>query len=217
MLRNPVWPRAGLFAMLTIGAATAWGFVVVCCVEFWDEYFGGDQLYIYEQLVVDADGTPLIYSNSYDPKTPGWNYRTLDGETRPRQSVVQLAEASLPWQPDPPDWTDGPIRWNERLWWSNDAQQPMTMWYLIRDRTDRGLCYFEAYDAAAKRRVGYLGRNGFRRSVPQTDEQFQLGPRRWLTVGTVVGMDDRRGYGYRTYADNSAVKQVQRFTSLPVA
>ena len=50
---------------------------------------------------------------------------------------------------------------------------------MIRDDQPIGHAYLVGYDDVSKLRIGYIGRGGFRRSLPPQDEWFELGRRRF--------------------------------------
>ena len=58
---------------------------------------------------------------------------------------------------------------------ATDTARPLGAWYLIRDNQPIGRAYFAGYDVFAKKAIGFIGRRGFRRSLPPRDECFDVG------------------------------------------
>jgi hypothetical protein len=64
--------------------------------------------------------------------------------------------------------------WSSRIASFSDQRNVPTFWYLIQDGKPNGSAYLEGYNAANGQRVGYLGKDGFRASLPSATELFPL-------------------------------------------
>ena len=178
MKRTGLAAQLGLFVVLTVGAALAWGVAAGFFATFWETHLSSSRRStVYENLSVDYDGTPLINAYSYaGNRYQQLPYRTLDGETVETETVQELSPATLQSKPEPWRWDNGPRTWKGRLSQVSDGRPAPTLWMLVRDATDEGLTYLAGYDAASQLSVGYIGRSGFRGEPPAQDEQFALGP-----------------------------------------
>ncbi len=56
----------------------------------------------------------------------------------------------------------------------HDRGTPPTYWYLMASATQPARMYLVGYDKFSKRKVGYLGMQGFRTHTPEIDEQFTI-------------------------------------------
>ena len=55
-----------------------------------------------------------------------------------------------------------------------DGQKPPTFWYFVHDGARDGHGYFVGYDSQSKRRVGFVGRDGFRTDRPPVEQSFPV-------------------------------------------
>lgn len=128
----------------------------------------------YEEIVVDAEGTAYIrvrVGGNYD----NLRHRTLQGE------AVELSEANTffatgigaPYRA--PQFFEYPIPWRSRIAGINAFGKPPISWVMIRDDNRPGRVYVVGHDPESNQVVGYLGRKGFRTSLPPVDEQFIVG------------------------------------------
>jgi hypothetical protein len=178
MKRMGLAAQLGLFVVLTVGAALAWGVAAGFFATLWETHLSSARrITVYENLSVDYDGTPLISAYSYaGNRYQQLPYRTLDGETVEAETIQELSPGFLPSKPQPWRGHDGPRQWSGRLSSASDGRPAPTLWMLVRDATDEGLTYLAGYDAVSQLCVGYIGREGFRGETPAQDEQFALGP-----------------------------------------
>jgi hypothetical protein len=141
---------------------------------------GGNRYY--ETLGIAWDGTPVISSRSYSDQID-WSYRSLDGKTLPDQKDDEfLTPANLAEPIKPPRLYETPIAWPSRVAGISDQQRTPTAWYIVRDDRPEGRSYLVGFDEKSKLLVGYIARNGFRRTMPPVEDWFDLG-RRTLTWG----------------------------------
>ncbi|NOY42314.1 MAG: hypothetical protein GXP26_10825 [Planctomycetes bacterium] len=160
--------------VLTLGLGAAWSVGVALIgaigMSLMPSAVPGD----FEDIIVAADGTPLIKTRVGG----NWNntkLRTLDGEAVEQEGYNWLGQASIRKPYQKPRWFESPITWRERIAGVNDEQKPPMSWVAIRDGERPGHAYFAGYDPISKRRIGYLGRAGFRPSIPARDEWFDMG------------------------------------------
>jgi len=156
MKRTNLWPQLGLFVVLTLGAAVAWGLAGGFFTSLYEMHLSGAlRQTVYENLVVTVEGEPLIggysYANNQYRQLP---FRTLAGETVDAEKVDELSPATLYRKAQPRRWYDGPMPWSGRLTWVNDGRTAGTRWQLIRDATNEGRAYFAGFDEATRLGVG---------------------------------------------------------------
>jgi hypothetical protein len=99
----------------------------------------------------------------------------LEGKPLPNQDDDEfLNAASLAAPVKPPRLFETPISWSERIAGISDQQRMATAWYLVRDDRPEGRCYLAGFDEKSKLPVGYMGRQGFGRTMPLVDDWFDL-------------------------------------------
>lgn len=157
------------------------------------------------QLLVDPSGR-LVFEQFDDGEA---RYRTTDG----KPIVV----------PDENYWLDGVglaaplgergrnrrLGWSERLSGQTEFTRPPVSWYLVHTEISDGQGYLVGYNEVSKAQVGYLGREGFRTTLPPSDQWFSIvGPstrqfarqstsfRQASGKTTFSGPTDRRGGSY---------------------
>jgi hypothetical protein len=172
--RSLTWPRVAATLIVAIGLQVAWGvFLGWSSAMVSATWQSGNQYY--ETLGIALDGTPVIGSRSYTNPVD-WSYRSLDGKPLPNQKNDEfLTPANLAEPIKPPRLYETPISWPERVAGISDQQRTPTAWYVVRDDRPEGRCYLVGFDEKSKLLVGYIGRNGFRRTMPPEDEWFDLG------------------------------------------
>jgi hypothetical protein len=172
--RSLTWPRVAATLVVAIGLQVAWGvFLAWGSAMVYAMWQSRNQYY--ETLGIALDGTPVISSRSYS-NSLDWSYRSLDGKPLPNQKDDEfLTPANLVEPIKPPRLYETPKSWPERVAGISDQQRTPTAWYVVRDDRPEGRCYLVGFDEKSKLLVGYIGRNGFRRTIPPEDEWFDLG------------------------------------------
>ena len=173
--RTRIWPRICSALIMAFAAGLVWA---LACV--WSGYtvslFAGSSDYVYESIVVASDGTTLI--QTYSTTQPGEpSFRTLDGKPYETDVRNQLTPGIIGNPPRPPGLMEESLAWQQRVAGLSDNQRRPTSWYLIRNDAPLGHAYLVGYDEQSKLCVGYIGRTGFRRSMPPQDEWFDVGRR----------------------------------------
>jgi hypothetical protein len=203
--------------VLAIGFGTFWGFGLAALGSLVSTILGGDVLSDYEDIVVDSEGTPYIrvrIGGQYD----NVRFRSLTGEE------VELTEATTN-LPTPltapyrsPRFFKYPIGWSERIAGINSSEKPPISWIFLRDAERPGSAVVMGYEPISNQRIGYLGRRGFRTTLPPADEQFNLGDRTLTWGGNVATTSGgisfgRLGYMYgsQAYHDERSLQPWQVF------
>ena len=162
-----------LALVLAVGTAVVWGFVCGFCCEAirrWQRRQERAPRQTYEQLLVTSAGVPVIATigtRDYQYRT----YRTLDGE--PVEAPTLVYPAALP-DTEMLERYGWPVEWSARMTGVNDGQIPPQYWYLIHDGCRPGHAWLEGFDSVNKRRVGYLGRQGFSATPLPRADRFPL-------------------------------------------
>lgn len=125
---------------------------------------------ISETVQIQPDGTPLIMSyprSDYSDQS----FRTLDGhqvKVKPNARWLGGAGLTLPQRGR----EHSQATWGSRILSANDERRPAGYWYFVYepDFDERG--YFVGIDSRTRRTIGFMGVNGFTRTVPSRDEQF---------------------------------------------
>ncbi len=172
--------------ILALGLAVAWGFAGAWLVM---------AMYLTDQattkiLYFNVEGEPVIATTTR-MSTPTQTYRMPDGKEIANQGLEFLDNTYL--QP----WTRlnrMPIDWSSRILATSDGLEKPTAWYLLRDGRSDGHAYLIGYDPISKLRVGYIGRDGFQRSIPTLDQQFAVGYRRFHLATGAFAMVDANGF-----------------------
>ena len=162
-----------------------------------------------EHLMVALDGTPLIVT-SVGGSDAHRTYRKLDGtqvERLSRQSLYIPELQAAPWTPG---LISNPVLWSYRLGNTSDLANPPVYWHLVRDDRQQGHAYFVGYNSVSKHRVGFIGREGFRASLPPEEQWFNLGDYRLgynrAVYASGVGMEAARSYNNWEYFRESDSK-----------
>jgi hypothetical protein len=180
--RSVTWSRLAAALIVAVGLQVAWGvFLAYTSAMVYSMWLTGNQYY--ETLGITKDGTPVISSRSYTNYLD-WSYRTLDGKPLPVQKDEDFITPAMLAEPlKPPRFYEYPIAWGSRVDGISMEQPIKAAWYIVRDGRPDGRCYLAAYDEKSKLCIGYIGRKGFRRTLPPEDERFAIG-RSTLTWGT---------------------------------
>ncbi len=162
-----------LALVLAVGTAVVWGVVCGFCgdaIRRWQRRQQSSPARTYEQLLVTSEGVPVIATignRDYQYRT----YRTLDGE--PVEEATQIYSAALP-DAETLERYGWPVEWSARMKGVNDGQIPPQYWYLIHDGCRPGHAWLEGFDSVSKRRVGYIGRQGFSPTPLPVADHFPL-------------------------------------------
>ncbi|HEX4413102.1 MAG TPA: hypothetical protein VH107_05695, partial [Lacipirellulaceae bacterium] len=175
--RSLIWSKLASTFVIAIAAGVTWAIV-----GFWGAYLitqlRESRPTIYERINVADNGTPVIDSQSVQQlQLDERSFRTLDGKPFFVKGRNWLSAAYFGKRLRPPAVFDFPISWRNRVVGLSDVQHPQTSWYFVRDAKSLGHAYFVGYDERAKLGVGWIGRNGFRRTIPPEDERFDVGLR----------------------------------------
>jgi len=130
-----------------------------------------------EYLHIATDGTPLI--TTYVGGINGLQTtRKLDGTAVELDNRNLLLHCPLHAEPPMPGLVPYPMPWKHRLGNTSDLEKPPVYWHFVRDEKQQGHAYFVGYESISKRLAGYIGRQGFRTSLPPQDEWFDVGRNR---------------------------------------
>jgi hypothetical protein len=124
-----------------------------------------------EELIYAQNGRFLIVC--YDPSIGQYVYRDLNGiSAEAPKPDVRGVDILGPRGADFRSSQDS--SWDSRLIATTDRPpgRNATTWYGVLDRNHR--LYFEGFDQASQLSVGYLGRRGFRKTLPPREEWFVL-------------------------------------------
>jgi len=164
----------GMALVLAIGFGGVFAIAALWGISIWEG--PSASVNAYENLVVRADGTPLIQHNAFNGFEFVVTYTALDGK-----------EVSVPKKiTDENYWIQGSslvVGGNIRLPWKGsrnfggmfqDKQTPPRFWYLLFGGVRDGRGYFVGYDSQSKLCVGFIGRDGFRPDQPPADQWFPV-------------------------------------------
>jgi len=158
-----------------------------------------------EYLSVATDGTPLIatYVNGIDGHQ---TIRKLDGTAVELDSRNELFRCPLHAEPPTPGLVPYPMPWKHRLGITSDLEKPPVYWHFVRDKKQQGHAYFIGYESISRRFAGYIGRQGFRTSLPSQDEWFDVGRNQIRGNANFRGMSRANSYNQwrNDYASSSS-------------
>jgi hypothetical protein len=188
--------------IITIGMAIVWGVLAGWAATLLEGWLQGNNR-VYESIVIGRDGTPLVQAYSYPYADV--SYRTLDGKAADLPRNEQLDGAYLSEPIRPPRFFDAGKGWGYS-YGASDYSRPRTSWYLISPSDSGGRAYFAGFDDFARMPIGYIGRNGFRRSLPPLEDWFELASvrhsRRTVVASTgYLAYNGPNGYRYDRQRD----------------
>lgn len=161
--------------IVAIGIAIAWGMIVAWSGTIVSNWLPSDAYRPpYENITVTRSGSVVIASHAAD-NYQEITYRTLDGQHVEIDKNDYLQPAGLSPPEKPLRFVSFPLGWGSS-WGASDFDRPRGSWYLVSDSRQIGRAYFVGYDQFSKLLIGYLGRQGFRGSLPPIDEWFETGP-----------------------------------------
>jgi hypothetical protein len=181
--RMRTWPHLAAALVVAVAIAVVWGVVLAWAgslVEQWWQRNG--RVTVTEWVPVLRDGTPVIFSSHVIGDYVDSSCRTLDGQPLelepdpdPYLHIENLLQGAIFEKPiRPPELFHVPIHWRYRIADLFEHQRPRVYWYGVLEDAPLVRAYFVGYDALSKLRVGYIGRSGFRRSLPPKEEWFDL-------------------------------------------
>jgi hypothetical protein len=201
-----------LAATIAIGFATVWAVLMAWGVHMVEELFGTAKPA--EYLNFRMDGTPVIETYQ-GANSENVTYRDLEGNALP----ISREEAWLgnSYLPDSKGYVEydrlypwlGGFRWNKEIMGYSDGGQPMSYWYLICDRNPLASSYFIGFDSVSKQGIGYIGRNGFRSTLPVAEDHFPLHEHK---VSRSVVVSSQYGYLDREPVNGGSVMGLGRFS-----
>lgn len=177
--------------VLAIGFAVAWGAAMIWCGSVIDSVNRGDQ--VRRDLYFLSDGRPVIVTYAFS----GYQttaIRTLEGEQLPESAQQRLTYPSYLSVPKEEESWLLPMGWSERIVGMNDGGVPPVYWYLIHDGQPSGRAYLAGYHSRSERLVGYIGRGGFRTTLPPRDDRFPIDGRRMARHGGAAVRYSSPGY-----------------------
>jgi hypothetical protein len=189
MLRqNKILQPLGMAAILTLGFGIAILILAVWIISIYESSYE-KRKYNYEEIIVLKDGTPIIHNYGfYDGTTITDDYRILEGKTLPFDSDFREKQMSMWYYPGPDELEHlkRPLEGMNRIKEDVVGKPRKTIWYFIDDGNREGKGYFIGYDAESKRCIGCLGRKGFCRNVPPSEEQFIFDSRKLGSVDYIT-------------------------------
>ena len=172
MTQTRFLPRLTTAVLVALGIFIVWGVAVIWLMAVCESNFSapspGQQ-----RIFVEQSGRPLIMTANYG-QIQSESYRTLDGQlvvdNKLRQRELYPAQLSDPKQYTRSYW---PEQWGWRLSHASDLREfpGSTSWFMVKIGEQM---YLEGYDDASRRQVGFIGRQGYRPSLPNRDEWFTV-------------------------------------------
>ena len=160
----------GLALVLAIGFGAVFALIAGWGISIWE---GLHRESAFENLVVRADGMPLIRRYEYFGTYNNETFRALDGSAVPSpKNEDWLVGAVVPMSHR--DWILFPLDANSRVRRFDDGQTPPNLWHFIHDGARDGRGYFVGYDSQSKLCVGFIGRDGFRPDQPPVEQWFPV-------------------------------------------
>jgi hypothetical protein len=186
---NPSYTRTWLAPLLLATILAAGALIVWIFVYSLVGLPSLGELRIRDTLKFSTDGRTVLVSVVTTPY-PRTVYRTLDGqEIEPDSIEVQSLHTGLPGPVGP---APEESYWRHRVHGFGEAHPVPTFWYLVHDDGKPGHAYFVGYDAATRRRVGYIGLKGFDAELPGVEQRFLI-DRRLLAYGSFAGRSASEG------------------------
>lgn len=171
LLRHFLWA----FTLAT-GLGTVWFVVILwCAATLQDAWPGGKHNQPnWEDLVVRADGTPLVRSRPVaNPAL--MTFRDSGGRAQPAPDRDDLLPAiHLSGIPAKSGFFSRSLDWVDRLRSFVNERDPHAIWYFVYDGKPDGSGYFVGYERISNRRLGLIGQSGFRSGPLPDGEQFPV-------------------------------------------
>lgn len=159
----------GLALITGIGFSAVFAFLVLWISEL---LLADESWPSVEFLAIDQEGVPLIGKPDRTELTPKIEYRTLDGTVQPIKQLHQyFGDELTPREGD--GWYGG--RWAQRVVGYFFELPSPAYWYLFDDDASfDGHGYFVGFDARSGLPIGFIGRDGYSRTVPRGDARIPL-------------------------------------------
>ena len=188
-LMNHKWLHPLLmFTWLTVGFAVVHiaicGWFIAIGVAAWPDSEPN------EYLMFDRDGEPVVQTWMRGDQEV--SFRRLDGTPVP---INPSTRANLLSQITIYHSEEGESSsWDNRFQAFQDFKIPTTYWYHVQPLDRPGTSYFEGFDKATRRRIGYLGPNGYVQQRPSTLQSFSIRPTKFgAQLGLLVSSGTRYG------------------------
>ncbi|SIO18485.1 hypothetical protein SAMN05444166_2874 [Singulisphaera sp. GP187] len=172
--KNSLLRQSLLAATLAVGFGTLWFVLTLWLGTSILRAWPGWNQPPFENLVVKSDGTPLIESIPSENMSLA-TYRDIKGVRcdavgRNERSPTMYMSGGLE--------TSGALSqslgWERRIKVFVDEREPTANWYFVHDGKQEGGGYFVGYESESNRRIGFIGRSGFRSHSVPTDEQIRV-------------------------------------------
>jgi hypothetical protein len=170
----PLLRRLMVAATLGAGFGTLWLVLVLWLGMAFFEARAARDPRPREDLAVTPDGTPLIASRPFDNLSLT-TYRDLSGQVRDvpdQRDLVQMRYVSGEGQIV--GFFASGLGWEERLGVFADEREPAVNWFFVHDGQPAGAGYFVGYERKTQRRVGTIGRAGFRGDGTPPNERIAV-------------------------------------------
>jgi hypothetical protein len=189
--QNKIIQALGMAAILTLGFGIAILILAVWIISIYETTYE-KRKYNYEEIIVLKDGTPIIHNYGFYDGATREEYHTLEGKTLPFDSDFREKQMSMWYYPGPDELEilTGRLEGLNRIKEDVVGKPRKTFWYFIDDGSREGKGYFIGYDAESKRCIGCLGRKGFCRNVPPSEEQFIFDSRKLGSVDYITLYDE---------------------------
>ena len=161
-------------AIVAIALTVVWAFIVSWGSRLTGDLFGYGVRWNQESLIITDKGIPVIVT-SIGGNSTHRVFRTLDGTEVELEDPQALYSGYLPVDASAPGLLDYPLAWRKRLARTSDLANPPIIWHFVRNSQRLGHAYFVGFDSISKRIAGFIGRQGFRSSLPPEEEWFDVG------------------------------------------
>jgi len=185
-----------MFAWLTIGYGVIQFIVAMWAGSILDQIFPSTTPN--ESIVITNDGEALI--QSYALNYSSVQIRRLDGT--PVSERAGLGKSFV--QPTSYIYlapNEIPVNWNSRVTSFYDFQKPSTYWYFTIVPGHEKTAFFVGFDRLSRRRVGYIGLDGFSQQEPTMNQSFPLPEGGFQGLRGVIATGQATG-PYEPYAES---------------
>ena len=156
-----------------------------------------------EALHITNDGEPIIqsYTNSYYNAT----FRRLDGTLISDRIGLNRMFAGSTYLTVPEHAEPG--SWSDRISSFHDFQKPATCWYSMIPPNRASTAYFVGYDKLSRRKIGYLGINGFSLQQPSVEQSFPVSTSQYAHLqGVLVATQKVNNYSEPFEPDGDSIE-----------
>lgn len=159
---------------LTVGFGTLWAVLMLWLGTSIQEVRPGRNRPPREDLVVRSDGTPLIENVPLDNlslvTTRDRAGRVHDPVAREERLPATFIGGAQKLPPRVSLWPE----WAGRIRVFVDDREPTAVWFFVHDGKLQGAGYFVGYERVSNRRIGFIGRSGFRPHPVPADERIPV-------------------------------------------